>query len=126
MKDMMEHGGYLGSVYYNDADGVFHGKLEFIRPLVSYEGTDVKSLKKAFREAVADYVGTCEASGKEPETPFKGSFNVRSGPELHRRAALWAQTQGTTLNQVVVDALRNYLDRGANPTKKRTKKGAAV
>ena len=48
MKDTMEYKGYFGSVHYNDDDKVFYGKLEFIRALVSYEGTDVVSLRAAF------------------------------------------------------------------------------
>jgi predicted HicB family RNase H-like nuclease len=49
MKDLMEYKGYYGSVHYSDDDQVFHGKIEFIRSLVSYEGTDVKGLRTAFK-----------------------------------------------------------------------------
>jgi predicted HicB family RNase H-like nuclease len=55
MKDLMKYKAYFGSVHYDD-DRVFHGKVEFIRALVSYEGTDVASLRKAFEEAVEDYL----------------------------------------------------------------------
>ncbi len=48
MKDFMEHKGYIGSVRFSAEDDVFHGKLEGIRDLVTYEGTDVASLKQAF------------------------------------------------------------------------------
>ncbi len=61
MKDMMEYKGYLGSVHYSDEDSVFHGKLEFIRALVTYEGTNVKSLRSSFKEAVNDYLDLCES-----------------------------------------------------------------
>ena len=44
MKDMMSYKGYFGSVHYSDEDQVFHGKIEFIRGLVSYEGTDVNTI----------------------------------------------------------------------------------
>ncbi len=108
---MMAYKGYYGSVHYSDEDKVFHGKIEFIRSLVSYEGTDVRSLHAAFEEAVDDYMDLCEAEGKEPEMPFKGSFNVRTGTELHRRAALIAKSQGTNLNKIVTDALEKYLSR---------------
>jgi predicted HicB family RNase H-like nuclease len=109
MKDMMSYKGYHGSVHYSDEDRVFHGKIEFIRSLVSYEGTDVKTLKKAFKEAVDDYLELCEREGKEPETPFKGSFNVRTGPDLHRKAVLLAKSKGTNLNSIVAEALEEYL-----------------
>lgn len=109
MKDMMAYKGYFGSVHFSDEDQIFHGKIEFIRGLVSYEGTDVRSLRTAFEEAVDDYLKLCEDEGKEPETPFKGSFNVRTGTDLHRRAMLFAKSKGTNLNSVITDALEKYL-----------------
>ena len=109
MKDMMEYRGYYGSVHYSDEDQIFHGKIEFIRSLVSYEGMDVKNLRIAFEEAVVDYLALCEKEGKEPETPFKGSFNVRTGPDLHRKAVLLAKSKGTNLNSIITDALEKYL-----------------
>jgi predicted HicB family RNase H-like nuclease len=90
MKDMMKHKEYYGSVHYSDEDRVFYGKIEFIRTLVSYEGTDVESPRQAFEEAVEDYLDTCKEQHKEPEKPFKGTFNVRIGPELHQRVAVAA------------------------------------
>ena len=50
----MEYKGFLGSVQYND-DELFCGKVMFITPLMSYEGTDAKSIKANFHEAVDDY-----------------------------------------------------------------------
>ena len=105
MKDMMTYKGYFGSVHYSDEDQIFHGKIEFIRSLVSYEGTDVRNLRRAFEEAVDDYLKLCDDEGKEPETPFKGSFNVRTGTDLHRRAMLFAKSKGTNLNSIITDAL---------------------
>jgi predicted HicB family RNase H-like nuclease len=111
MSTMLEHKGYLGSVEYSDEDETFHGRLEFIRDLVTYEGTDAKKLKAAFRDAVDDYLALCDAEGRKPDEPLKGSFNVRPGRELHRRAMLFAKRHGLNLNTVVSDALRRYLDR---------------
>ena len=56
MKDMMSYKGYYGSVHYSDEDLIFHGKRGFIRSLVSYEGSNVDSLRKAFEESVDDYL----------------------------------------------------------------------
>lgn len=111
MSTMLEYKGYFGSVEYSDEDDVFHGRLEFIRDLVTYEGTDAKGLKRAFHEAVEDYLALCAEEGRKPDEPLKGSFNVRPGRELHRRAMLIARRKGTNLNTIVSDALRVYLDR---------------
>ena len=56
-----------------------------------------------------DYIELCEEAGKEPEMPFKGSFNVPTGTDLHRRAALVAKSKGMNLNKIVTDTLENYL-----------------
>lgn len=109
MKNMMNHKGYYGSVQYNDEDRLFHGKLEFIRSLVSYEGTNTEGLRKAFEEAVEDYLDLCEEEGIKAEQPFAGSFNVTAGSDLHRRTALFAREKGINLDIVVTEALEKYL-----------------
>ena len=85
----MEYKGYYGSVKYSDEDGLFHGRVEFIRALVSFEGSNVRSLKSSFKEAVEDYLELCSEKAIEPEKAFKGSFNVRPGAELHRSCLLY-------------------------------------
>ncbi|HEY7745809.1 MAG TPA: type II toxin-antitoxin system HicB family antitoxin [Desulfuromonadales bacterium] len=105
MKDMMRYRNYFGSVHYSDEDRVFFGRVEFIRALVSYEGTDVTSLRLSFEEAVDDYLETCKAEGVAPEKPFKGSFNVRVGAALHQRIAIAAAQRGMTLNKYIVEVL---------------------
>jgi predicted HicB family RNase H-like nuclease len=110
MNGVLQYKGYVGSVKYSSEDRVFYGKLEGIRDLVSYEGTDVNSLERSFREAVDDYVATCSERGKTPESPFKGSFNVRVGKTLHMRAATYAINADTKLNTVVSEALQYYLE----------------
>jgi predicted HicB family RNase H-like nuclease len=111
MSTMLEYKGYFGSVEYSDEDEVLHGRLEFIRDLVTYEGTDAKGLKRAFHQAVDDYLALCAEEGRKPDEPLKGSFNVRPGRELHRRTMLAARRKGTNLNTIVSDALKVYLDR---------------
>jgi predicted HicB family RNase H-like nuclease len=109
MKDMLSYKEYFGSVHYSDGDQVFYGKIEFIKGLVNYEGTDVQSLRSSFEDAVDDYLEMCKAEGMEPEKSFRGSFNVRTGSELHRKATLFAKEKGVNLNKVITDALDQYL-----------------
>ncbi len=109
MSDLMNYKGYFGSVKYSEEDECLHGKLEFIRALINYEAEDVKSLRKVFEEAVDDYLELCDEQGEEPEKPLKGNFNVRTGAELHLKAAKYAKDNGSNLNSVVVKALENFL-----------------
>jgi predicted HicB family RNase H-like nuclease len=101
----LEHKGYLGTAELSAEDGVFHGRLAYIRDLVSYESSTAKGLLKAFREAVDTYLTDCAREGRAPDKPFKGQFNIRTRPELHRALALKAMQRGVSLNELVTDAL---------------------
>ena len=105
MKDFMQHSGYFGSVHFDDEDLFFHGKIEFIRASVSYEATTAKGLKKAFIDAVDDYLDLCSKEDIEPEKPFKGSLNVRLGPDLHRQIAIAAEQQNMSINRFISQTL---------------------
>lgn len=105
MKDLMYYKNYYGSVHFDDEELIFHGKIEFVRALVTYEATDARGLRKAFEESIDDYLETCRSQNIVPEIPFKGSLNVRLGPELHRRIALAAQQHHSTINKFIAQTL---------------------
>ena len=109
MSDTLDYKEYSGSAEYSAEDEVFHGRILGIRDRVTFEGTDVKGLKKNFKAAVDEYLAFCAAEGKEPNIPFRGTFNVRIGPELHKRAALYAEENGKRLNRVVIEAVEEFL-----------------
>lgn len=114
MSDILEYKTYFAIVHFNADDEVFHGKIIGINDLVSFEGTTVKELKKAFHEAVDDYVDTCKELKKEPEKAYKGSFNVRIPSELHKEAARTAALRNMSLNDFVRYAI-DYLLTKAPP-----------
>ena len=109
MINRIQYKNYIGTVEWTDEDGVFHGKVLGIRGLISYQGKDINSLKKDFCDSIDDYLSYCEAKGIKPQEPFKGSFNVRVDPELHRKAAEKAKESGISLNKLVINALIEYL-----------------
>jgi predicted HicB family RNase H-like nuclease len=105
MKDVLTYKGFIGSVHFSAEDKVFHGKIEGITDLVSFEGQTVNELIKAFHEAVDDYISLCKDTGKEPLKSYKGSFNIRIPSELHRKAMHEASIRGVSLNQFVQKAM---------------------
>ena len=109
MKNTMEYKGYIGSVEFSETDEVFFGKVQGIRSLISYEGTNAKELIKDFREAVDDYLEICKEEGIEPEKAYKGSFNIRISPELHKQIAVRAISKQISLNSLVEKALQSYM-----------------
>lgn len=60
---------FTGSVDVSLEDDVLHGYLLNINDLVSYEADTVPGLKRAFEEAVDDYIATCEKLNREPNKP---------------------------------------------------------
>ncbi len=106
MSNTMEYKGYVGSVEFSEADGLFYGKVLGIRALISYEGTTATDLVSDFHGAVDAYLELCEEEGKEPEKAYKGSFNVRISPELHKQIAICAMEAEVSLNSYVESALR--------------------
>lgn len=107
----LEYNGYIGTAEISTEDGVFHGKLAHIRDLVTYESKTADGLVKAFRSAVDDYLADCEADGRAPDKPYKGQFQVRARPELHRALARIALERGMSLNEVVTGALEAVVRR---------------
>ncbi len=83
----------------------FMEKVIGINDLVTFEGQSVSELKKAFKEAIEDYLETCAELNKQPDKTFKGSFNVRVPVNLHRKAALVAAQKNMTLNEFMKIAI---------------------
>jgi len=106
MKNSLSYKGFFGSVEFSDEDDVFYGRIIGINDRITYEGDSVQSLRKDFYAAVDEYLNVCAELGKEPEKTYKGSFNVRIGADLHRRAALAASEKGITLNAFVEETIR--------------------
>ena len=109
MSKTLSYNGYDGSVEYSAEDRLLHGRILGIRDMVLYDGSSIREIEKNFRGAVDEYLAFCEAEGKTPDVPFKGSFNVRISQALHQRAALYAEEHDLKLNAVVQLALKEYL-----------------
>lgn len=109
MSNILNYRGYRGVVQYDADDGVLFGKIEGINALVTFEAETLEEVKPAFKEAVDNYLSFCKDNGIEPEKEFRGQFNVRVSPELHRQASLEASAENITLNKLVENALASYL-----------------
>ena len=113
MSNTMEYKGYIGSVEFSEADACFFGKVQGIRALISYEGTTAKELVEDFHAGVDEYLELCAEEGREPEKAYKGSFNVRVSPELHKQAVVFAAAHQMTLNGFVERSMQMALERRA-------------
>ena len=109
MKNALQYKDYYGSVEFSNEDDIFFGIIIGINDHISFEGDSVTTLRKNFEESVDWYIETCKEIGKEPEKMYKGSFNVRIDPALHRDLVVYSASQGKTLNATVEEAIVKYI-----------------
>jgi predicted HicB family RNase H-like nuclease len=112
--NQLEYKGYIGSAEVDITEGIVHGKLLFISDIVTYEASSISDISARFRKAVDDYLAMCKELDDIPDTPCKGSFNVRIGPELHRRCAIQANLEVISLNDWVRKACEASLGNELN------------
>jgi predicted HicB family RNase H-like nuclease len=56
---MLEYKGYTGHVEFDDDAGIFHGEVLDTRDVITFQGKNVKELRKAFRDSIDDYLEFC-------------------------------------------------------------------
>lgn len=110
MANTIEYNGYIGSIEYSSEDRCFFGKLEMIDDLVTFEATNADDLEENFQNSVNEYIQTCKELNREPQKTYKGVFNVRIDPVLHRRIYQEALKAGISLNAFVQKALNNQIE----------------
>ena len=109
MKDVIKYKEFVASVHFSSDDEVFYGKIEGIDDSITFEGETVIALKKAFEEAAEDYLEICQQIDKDPHKSYKGSFNIRIKPDLHKKAAFRSLELGMSLNQFVEKAISKFI-----------------
>lgn len=102
----LSYKGYTGTIEASVEDDCLHGKILFIDDMITYEGTTVHDIKASFEEAVEHYLAYCQETGKPANKPYSGTFNVRVGQELHRKAVEIAYRRGITLNDFVAQSMQ--------------------
>lgn len=113
---MLEYKGYHASIEFDAEDNLFVGEVFGITDSLNFHGESVSELKEMFKQCIDNYLEICQQIGKQPDKEFKGTFNVRITPELHKRAALEAARQKITLNQYVSNAINKSFDKNENDT----------
>jgi predicted HicB family RNase H-like nuclease len=106
---MMEYKGYVGIVEYDDDAKLFHGDVINTRDVITFQGTTVEEIERAFKDSVDDYLTWCGEEGAEPERPYSGKFNLRLPPELHKEVAVRAKKLKISINSFVEKALIDQL-----------------
>lgn len=99
---------YQASVEYDD--GALFVKILHIPDVLVAMCNSASDAESCARELIDDYIRDCADEGREPARPFKGSFNVRVSPEMHKRAAMSAAEDGVSMNAWIASAIQDKLE----------------
>ena len=109
MSELLQYKGYHGTVAFDAEDGILVGAVIGVQDSLNYNGSSVDEITQSFHDCIDGYLEMCRAIGREPDKEYRGSFNVRISPELHRKIDIAAKDQGVSLNQYVQQSLEKSL-----------------
>lgn len=115
--NIMEYKGYHTKIEFDAESMVLRGKIEGINDYVDFEAGDISSIEAEFHSAVDDYLEFCKEVGKTPEKEYKGTFNVRISPVLHKKLAFCAFKDGCSLNAEIEKAVAAFVDNDQSQTR---------
>lgn len=110
MNNIIEYKGYQAVIEYSAEDATLFGKVMDIDDRILFEIEDPSKAEEVFKDVIEDYLEMCKEVSKEPCKPYKGSFNVRISPDLHKKAVQAARRAQISLNAFVESLFEKYLN----------------
>lgn len=110
MSNLLKYKGYHGSIAFSAEDGMLIGSVIGIQDSLNFHGSSVSEIEQSFHDCIDGYLEMCNELGKNPDKEYKGSFNIRISPALHREAEVTAKSAGLTLNQFVQVAIEEKVN----------------
>ncbi len=107
--DILKYKDFIGTVNFSAVDGVFYGKIEGIKSMVSFEGETVSDLEQDFKNAVDDYIEYCQRHQIAPHKSYTGKISIKITPEEHGLIAAIAKTKGISVPTFVKNAISREL-----------------
>jgi predicted HicB family RNase H-like nuclease len=105
----MTYKGYSAYVEFDDEAGIFHGEVLDTKDVITFQGSSVAELRRAFKDSIDDYLAFCKERGEEPDKPFSGKFILRIPKELHRKIYIKSIKSGQSLNNFITDQLNSMV-----------------
>ena len=109
MNNMIEYKGYHAKIEYSSEDEAFVGKVVGITDTLAFHGRSIDELQTVFHNSIDDDLDMCREIGKQPDREYLGTFSVTVSAELHRKAAIAAESKNISLDRLVEEALRDYI-----------------
>jgi len=107
MANILMYKGYHASIEFSNEDNILIGSVIGVQDSLNFHGHSIEEITQSFHDCINGYLEMCEALGRSPDKAYKGSFNIRIPQELHRQAALKAEIEGISLNQLIQQAIEN-------------------
>ena len=105
MSNVLSYRGYYATVEFDSEEGLLCGSVVGMTTVCTSRWRLPPGVESAFHEAVDDYLAFLQGKREATGESYRGSFNVRINPDLHRAAALAAAVRKESLNQFVADAI---------------------
>ena len=102
---MMKYKGYIGHALYDSKAKLFYGEVLGLKDVITFVGTSVEELEKAFKDSIDDYLAWCKKRGEKPEKTFSGNLRIRIKPDLHAKLAQDAALHKVSLNSFIIEKL---------------------
>lgn len=115
MANTLKYRGYHGQIEFSAEDNLFIGHVIGIQDSLNFHGSSIDEITSSFHDCIDGYLQMCKTFGREPDKEYKGSFNVRISPQLHRSAAIQAEAAGKSLNQFIQEAIEEKLSPNQEP-----------
>lgn len=110
MSNMLAYKGYHATIEYDAEDEILVGTVFGVRDTLAFHGSSVPEITETFHDCIDTYLQVCAEQGISPDKEFKGSFNIRIPPALHRQAALAAEKEGISLNQFIQQSIEERVN----------------
>lgn len=115
----LRYKGYVGRARIDLHEKAIVGRvINMARDGITFGGKTVEEAEQDFHTAVDDYLSWAREKGFAPEKPYRGEILVRATPELHREIAAASAQSETSINQFVLDAVRDRLKKFGRPAGK--------
>lgn len=108
-QNTLQYKNYTCLVSYSNVKDSLTGQVLGGNQIPSVTAQDVAGIKKAFHQAVDDYLADCERRGVQPAKAFSGMCTMRFSPSVHEALTIYAHERKLVLSKVLHEAVEEYL-----------------
>ena len=105
---MLTYKDYIAKINFDENENIFHGEIINLKDVITFQGSSVDELKKAFIESVDDYLEFCRIRNEKPDTPLNGYVSLQIPLETQRKLIEAAKRTGKDFDIWAVETLQKH------------------